>query len=143
MGRPRPWLAAVLALAYPGLGHVYLREWARALLWFVLGVGTAAIALPQEPYQDASFSDPSSVLAATETMVAEASTLGLVTVLIVSAFSIADAYVIARGTARAEARAAQYADSGDASCPACGRPLDDDLEFCHWCTTRLDGAETG
>jgi hypothetical protein len=31
------------------------------------------------------------------------------------------------------------------SCPECGRPLDDDLEFCHWCSTRLvetpDGVE--
>lgn len=30
----RLWLASALAVIYPGLGHVYLREWLRALLWF-------------------------------------------------------------------------------------------------------------
>lgn len=33
--RFRPWIAAVLALVLAGLGHAYLRRWARALLWLV------------------------------------------------------------------------------------------------------------
>lgn len=140
MGRPRPWLATVFAL-YPGLGHVYLREWSRALLWFVLTLGTSAFALPTGTARDASITDPASVWAASQAAAAEASTLGIVTVTIVWAFSVADAYVIARGAARAKARGASADDGTDEapSCPACGRPLDEDLDFCHWCTTRLDG----
>jgi hypothetical protein len=32
----RPWLAALLAWACPGLGHVYLRRWVRGLAFTVL-----------------------------------------------------------------------------------------------------------
>lgn len=35
----RPWLAAVLALVFAGLGHAYLRRWARALLWLGTIIG--------------------------------------------------------------------------------------------------------
>ena len=34
-------IAAVLGFVYPGLGHVYLRKWVRALSWFVLAIATA------------------------------------------------------------------------------------------------------
>ena len=136
MGRPRPWLAAVLAFLYPGLGHLYLREWARSLLWFALGVGTVALALPQDAVADASVTDPNSIVNASETMTAEASTVGLLVVVTVFAFSIVDAYTIARG-ARAR-RAREAAGTATPDCPVCGRELDEDLDFCHWCTTRLD-----
>jgi len=139
MGRPRPWLAAVLAFLYPGLGHLYLREWARSLLWFVLGVGTVALALPQDAVADANVTDPNSIVNASETMTAEASTVGLLVVVTVFAFSIADAYTIARGAKARRAREAAGEVAPD--CPVCGRELDEDLDFCHWCTTRLDNWE--
>lgn len=136
MGRPRPWLAALLAFLYPGLGHLYLREWARSLLWFALGVGTVALALPQDAVEEASITDPGSLVTASETMTAQASTVGLLVVVTVFAFSIADAYTIARGTRARRVREA----SGEATqqCPVCGREVDEDLDFCHWCTTRLE-----
>ncbi|AGN00201.1 hypothetical protein L593_01240 [Salinarchaeum sp. Harcht-Bsk1] len=136
MGRPRPWLAALLAFLYPGLGHLYLREWARSLLWFVLGVGTVALALPENAVSEASVTDPNSIVTASETMTAEASTVGLLVVVTVFAFSIADAYTIARG-ARAR-RVREAAGETTPDCPVCGHELDEDLDFCHWCTTRLD-----
>jgi len=136
MGRPRPWLAALLAFIYPGLGHLYLREWARSLLWFVLGVGTVALALPQGAVEEASIADPGSILSASETMTAEASTVGLLVVVTVFAFSIADAYTIARG-ARAR-RAREAAGEATQSCPVCGHELDEELDFCHWCTTEFE-----
>ncbi|GAB3684303.1 zinc ribbon domain-containing protein [Salinarchaeum chitinilyticum] len=136
MGRPRPWLAALLAFLYPGLGHLYLREWARSLLWFVLGVGTVLLAIPQGPLSDASITDPQSMMDASEAMTAEASTVGLIVVVTVFAFSVVDAYTIARGARARRAREAAGEVSQD--CPVCGRELDDDLDFCHWCTTRFE-----
>lgn len=43
----RPLLAAVLAYICPGLGHVYLREWLRALLWFALMYTTTLLVIPE------------------------------------------------------------------------------------------------
>ncbi len=42
----RPWLAALLAWAWPGLGHLYLQRWGRGVAFAVLvlvlvGMGTA------------------------------------------------------------------------------------------------------
>lgn len=136
MGRPRPWLAALLAFLYPGLGHLYLREWARSLMWFVLGVGTVALALPQDAIAEASITDPGSLVSASETMAAQASTVGLLVVVTVFAFSIADAYTIARGARIRRARRAS--DEATQACPVCGRELDEELDFCHWCTTEFE-----
>jgi hypothetical protein len=44
--RKRPWLAVVLTLVVPGLGHAYLRLWGRAVLWFVLVLGTVITLVP-------------------------------------------------------------------------------------------------
>jgi len=136
MGRPRPWLAAVLSMLYPGLGHAYLREWVRSLLWIVLAVGAVALAMPQDPVADASITDPGSIVTASNEMTAGASTVGLAVVVSVFAACVFDAYSLARSNARRQEReaAADYAE-----CPTCGRELDPELEFCHWCTTRLDG----
>jgi len=136
MGRPRPWLAALLAFLYPGLGHLYLREWARSLLWFVLGVGTVMLAIPQGPISEASITDPQSIADASEAMTAEASTIGLLVVVTVFVFSIVDAYTIARGLKVRHAREAAGESTQD--CPVCGHELDEDLDFCHWCTTRFE-----
>ena len=32
----RPWLAALLAWAWPGLGHLYLRRWGRGIVYSLL-----------------------------------------------------------------------------------------------------------
>jgi hypothetical protein len=47
----RPLLAALLAMALPGLGHVVLRRWGRALLWHltIVGGGVALFALYDVP----------------------------------------------------------------------------------------------
>ena len=43
----RPWLAVLLAFVYPGLGHIYLREWLRALVWFFLVVTSSTLLIPE------------------------------------------------------------------------------------------------
>ncbi|RLM59827.1 zinc ribbon domain-containing protein [Halobellus sp. Atlit-31R] len=151
----RPWLAALLGTLATGLGHLYLRRWRRGLGWFAATVLTSVLFVPPEAAQtllDGGGGDP----------------MSLAPVLAVGIASVADAYVLARRrqhrsasvdrAARStdaddhahgdgEASAADSAASVDATgasdteetCPQCGKELDPDLDFCPWCTARLDG----
>ena len=161
----RPVLAAVLAMVLPGLGHLSLRRWRRALLWHltIVGGGVALLALydvePVDP-----LADPAAVSAALPTDV----TLPIVVLFVLSAI---DAYLVGRAdvaerertdaAAEAMRRRAASADGDDAAagrqtaasaaggdgeglevtCPECGREVDADLDFCHWCTEPLPWAE--
>jgi hypothetical protein len=134
--RKRPWLAALLAFVHPGLGHVYLREWARALLWFGLVLTTASLLIPQS--------------AVPETITLESiremsRQLELQTVLAmagVTLMSMIDAYWVAsRNNERKHSRQQTTDDGATTSCPNCGREVDEDLDFCHWCTTELESDE--
>jgi hypothetical protein len=121
-------MAATVGIA--GAGHIYLRRWRRGVAWFalVIGVGVALVW---------TFTDPQ---AATNGSVMEASRdlpsvvyVPLFTLLLVS---VLDAYRIARaGPTRATG------DDGPV-CPNCGKSVDPNLSFCHWCTEELtaDGA---
>ena len=125
--RKRPWLAALLALVYPGLGHVYLRSWLRALLWFGMVVLTVVLFVPEAAM--ASVTSLAELEAAISMIPIEA-TIALVTV---TAFNIFDAYWLARQeNVRAEGL----------HCPYCGRPVDEELTFCHWCTSEFTIEET-
>lgn len=110
----RAWLAAVLAATVTGLGHVYLWRLRRALGWLTVAVAVGFLTLPQGL-------DPGA--AGTEVL----------PLLGVSAVSTVDAYRLARATGSTDA-------AGDTTpdCPDCGRELDPDVEFCPWCSTRLD-----
>ncbi len=120
--RKRPWIAVVLAIVYPGLGHVYLRVWHRALLWFVAVVLTASLFIPEAVYTD--IAEPSDVLGVAASIPTEAA----VAVALVAAFNVIDAYVTAnRSNASIEGN----------RCPHCGREVDESLDFCHWCTARF------
>lgn len=118
----RPWLAALLALVYPGLGHVYLREWARALLWFVLALGSVLVLWPA--------SEPAPTVAGLLGTTGTDLPLGvLLAVSTVTAFSVADAYWLA---------SREPTEAEGPTCPSCGRTLDEEIDFCPWCTERLD-----
>jgi hypothetical protein len=131
-GRKRPWLAVFLAFIYPGLGHVYLREWIRAVLWFGLVFSTTTLLLgegdlPTELSVDA-------FLAASRGLPLEAS----IALLVITLLSMADAYWMAAQTQQ------DAAVTDGMNCPNCGKELDEDIDFCHWCTTELSGAgDTG
>lgn len=124
--RKRPWLAALLALAYPGLGHVYLREWARSLLWFGLALITASLLIPPSAVPETitlgSLSQMASTLPLTTTLA-----LGVVT-----GASTVDAYWQASSANEQRRR-----EAAGTTCPHCGRDVDGDLDFCHWCTADL------
>ncbi len=122
----RPWLAAVLSLIMPGFGQFYLREWVRGLLWIGLAYTTTFLLVPQGA-RDVALS-----LDGVQNMWAAVPLEVKVSIVAVTLLSVADAYWLAV-TARREATA-----SPTTSCPNCGKELDEDIDFCHWCTTRLD-----
>ena len=117
----------LLAALGTGFGHLYLRRWTRAVGWVILAVGTTVLFVPETAVE--AFATGSG---------AEWGTLlDLAPLMLVSAASALNAYLI---------HAREHTGGTTRSCPECGRPLDDDLTFCHWCSTRLtetaDGAES-
>jgi uncharacterized paraquat-inducible protein A len=128
----RPWLAVLLAVIYPGLGHVYLRKWGRALLWFVLVVASSTFLIPDGAVP-ASLSVGALVDAA-EAIPVEVSVL----VLSLSFMSVLDAYWLAtRVNERARPTVDDRGEVQVENCPNCGKELDEDLEFCPWCSERI------
>ena len=124
-GDKRPWLAAVFAVVYPGLGHVYLRLWGRAVVWSALAGLTAATFLPSDLL---TVGRTDGVVAALATV----STTTLFMLASVTAMAAVDAYWHA-------ARGAASGRGDDApTCPECGREVDEDLSFCQWCTAELE-----
>ena len=105
--RRRPWLAAVLALVVSGLGHAYLRRWARAFGWYVAVTATVVVLVP-----DAAVDQ---LFAGKLPPIDE-----IAPVLLVVAASVIDAYVVALRNNRAyerarddERRAASERQTGD------------------------------
>lgn len=89
--RRRPWLAAVLALVISGLGHAYLRRWARALGWYVLITATVVVLVPDAAVDRVFAGDRPPLV-------------DLAPVLLVVAASVIDAYVLALRNNRAYER---------------------------------------
>jgi drug/metabolite transporter (DMT)-like permease len=49
---PKPIVAAVLALVYPGIGHLYLKRWLRAVFWFVVIFTGTVIFIPKGAFDE-------------------------------------------------------------------------------------------
>jgi hypothetical protein len=124
----RPWLAALLSVLYPGLGHVYLRLWGRALLWFLSIVTATALLVPPEVYPSTL-----SVSAAMDAARALPLTVSL-TILLMTLLNVLDAYMMAK---RGKTSGTEGPE-GEATCPNCGKEVDEELDFCQWCTTELE-----
>ena len=148
--RRRPWLAALLALVVSGLGHAYLRRWARALGWYVAVTAAVFVFVPESAIAGAFAGDPPAV----REVAPAAAVVGA---------SVIDAYVVAlrnnrtyereRGTVRAtdaadspderaaDGPAAQSAETGandgTVRCPECGKETDPTVDFCQWCAEPL------
>ena len=150
----RPWLAALLGTLVTGLGHFYLRRWKRGLGWVAAAIAASALLVPPE--------------AARALLSGGGDVTTLAPLLAVGVASVADAYVLARmqqretrdragdgaptgSTSESEPESepeprsrdgpaiGESSGSADAECPECGKELDPDLDFCPWCTARLDG----
>ena len=160
-----PPLAAFLAVCFPGLGHLFLRRFRRALVWHgtIIGGGIALYTL-----YDVGPIDPTASIA--EVAAAVPSDVFLPVALLVTLSAI-DALLVGRATVaeaeRADATAAairrRIADDGgehdesapveaivgggtgdeptQVECPHCGRETDAEIEFCHWCTEPLPWAD--
>ena len=117
----------------PGFGHAYLREWLRAVLWFGLILSASSLLVPVS-----STAEPATIQAAFQasmTAVENAPWENKVALLAIVSLSMADAYWMAT-------RGNRQAAAGEGfSCPRCGKEIDDDLDFCHWCTIRLEPRE--
>ncbi|MFC6904057.1 DUF7575 domain-containing protein [Halalkalicoccus tibetensis] len=102
----RPWLAAGLAFVLTGLGHVYLRRWARALGWI------GAIAMTTWLFVPSS---------------GELTIWAVAPIVFVGTLSVVDAYLLAYyRNARSQIEVGER-------CPSCHRDLDGELSFCRWC----------
>ncbi len=122
----------LLTVLIPGLGHVYLRLWIRALLWLVLYVTTTTLLLPDGATPDGLSLD--AFLAAGDAISLEVTAL----ILGVLFICLVDAYMMANHVNR---RVRQTDGDTPESCPHCRKELDSDLTFCHWCTTELDSRQ--
>nr|WP_157501708.1 zinc ribbon domain-containing protein [Halobacterium sp. CBA1126] len=124
-----------------------MRRWVRAVSWFLLALATAALVVPESAYQAFQNEGFAGLVAASESFGVEV-TLSL---LVIRVLNVVDAYLVAvRDTASkvtehvptpgdADVDAVGGDDAG--TCPECGKELDGDLDFCPWCTTRLEDAE--
>lgn len=125
----RPWIAALLSFLQPGLGHAYIRAYRRGVTWFLVWAAVTAafvdIGVPELTVD--------AVLAALTRLFTALGGLGLVPSMVVAAvtaFAMVDAYRLAQGPVGAD-------PEDGPRCPACGKELDEELEFCPWCTTEL------
>jgi len=107
-----------------GLGQLYLRRWRRAVGWLVVLLSVNII-----------FVDQTALTAAQngETM----AILSLLPVPIVGVLCVLNAYVLAHATNIAREHSISAATE-HLPCPNCGKELDPELTFCHWCTTEIE-----
>jgi len=119
--KKRPWLAAFLAVFATGAGHVYLRRWLRALGWLGVAALTSYLFVPVSALEAFVFGG-------------EVAWLDLLPLLVVTTLSALDAYQLAVVNNYFH-RVRTHNGAGPTACPSCGRPMDDDLEFCQWCAT--------
>jgi hypothetical protein len=154
--RRRPWLAALLALVVSGLGHAYLRRWARALGWYVAVTATVVALVPDAAVDGLIAGDVPPFA-------------DVAPAVFVVAASVIDAYVTAhrqnreyererrttpepagreasaeRTDAAATTEASDPSGAGGTSgaeavsCPHCGRETDASFDFCQWCAEPVD-----
>jgi hypothetical protein len=131
----RPWLGALLSFFLPGLGHVYLREWLRSLMWFAFGVSAVLLFVPM-PDAATTAAESGELVAAMQAATEATRNLPLevlIPIWVVRVFSAIDAYWLTL----------QHDPSTEEGerCPACGKSVDEDLDFCQWCTTPLPERE--
>ena len=125
-------LTALLGTVATGLGYLYLRRWLRALGWLGLTVAASVLFVPESTISEIS----------TGTLT---NPLSILPIILVSAVCALDAYLIAKakvqiGGVQATSNTGRTGGDKSLSCPACGKPVDSDLRFCHWCTTEFEFA---
>jgi hypothetical protein len=123
LSRKRPWLAAFLGAAATGLGHLYLRRWLRGVGWATLALLASYLVVPES---------------ALEALISggQVAWLDILPLIVVSVASALDAYRLAVVN-NYLLRMRSSGEEARTACPSCGRPVDDDLDFCQWCAASL------
>ncbi len=129
----RALAAAGLSVLLPGAGHALIRDWVRALVFSGLFISALVIFMPTDQVAAAG-----SVTDGMDVVTEETSTASQFVFSFIILFAAIDATFRAMGFPPNGSSA--DADDGP-SCPECGKELDGDLTFCHWCTTRLEPQE--
>jgi hypothetical protein len=124
----RSIIASTLALVYPGLGHLYLRAWLRAIAWFVVALIAAAMVMPESAYAAYEAEGFSGLLEASRNMPMEV----ILSMAVVRILNALDAYLTAL-----QQTVTKPEPSGAGTCPNCGKELDEELDFCPWCSVEL------
>lgn len=124
VSKKRPWLAAVLGVVATGLGHLYLRRWLRAGGWLGIATLTTILFVPDSTV---------TALAAGE----QVSWMNFIPVLLVSVASVFDAYQLAVMNNHLYRARSRGGENDSRLCSSCGRQVDNDLDFCQWCSTPL------
>lgn len=128
----RPWLAVLLGLLVTGFGHLYLRRWRRAAGWILLVIAVSSLFVPTDTIE---------TLAAGEMPPLRP----IAPLLLATGASVVDAYILAVRSkyldAQPSTRSPTHRATAAVTCPNCERTVDPELEFCHWCTTRLTDAD--
>lgn len=130
MTRKQAVIAGAFAVVYPGLGHVYLSEWIRAAAWFGGAVLLAAFLIPPSVVDAVETSGLTGLYEASQNLPLRT----VIPLLLIRILNVIDAVWI--GLQKGQPRQADP-DESPATCPECGGDLDEDLEFCPWCTTVL------
>lgn len=123
--------AAGLSVFLPGSGHALLRDWVRALLFAGLYVFAVAAFLPM-----GELSAAGSTSAMMDAITEGTSRMDQFVVSFVVMFAAIDA-----GFRALDLTPGPDGDGEGPSCPSCGRELDEEIDFCHWCTTRIEVPE--
>ncbi|NHX35789.1 MULTISPECIES: DUF7575 domain-containing protein [Halolamina] len=135
--RLRPYLAGVLGTLATGFGHFYLRRWLRGLGWIALAFAATVAFVPEGTLQTISAGE------------AVADRADLYPAMVVQLIGALDAFLLAyrenTGTGVDPDIDVPIVSEGEANtvtCPNCGKEVDADLEFCHWCTTEFATADS-
>lgn len=130
--RFRPYVAGLLGTLATGFGHLYLRRWLRGFGWIALAFAATVAFVPEGTLQTISAGE------------AVANRADLYPAMIVQLIGAVDAFVLAYrentgGGVGPEVDVPIVAEgeANTVACPNCGKEVDADLEFCHWCTTEF------
>lgn len=132
--RYRPYLAGLLGTVATGFGHLYLRRWLRGLGWVALAFAVTMAFVPEQTMESITVGET----------VAEGTALyPTMAVQLAGAF---DAFLLAYRENTAVDPDIDVpvlsADESVVTCPNCGKEVDADLDFCHWCTTEFAAPES-
>lgn len=135
----RALLAAGLSVFLPGAGHALIRDWFRAALFAGLFLSAMILFVPIDQLMAAgpvtSFGD---AVEQANAVTAETDPIVQFFLSFISLFAAIDATFRALGFPPGSGD-----DADEPTCPECGKEIDTDLEFCHWCTARLETEASG